>query len=144
MRKIIAILFISTFVQGCSILDPEASPTSAALAGGLGGAVIGGGIGGVVGSIISNGDIVRSALLGAAIGAPLGVVAARETHSNQVTGLQSENLQKMKSNQMLINSQERDIEDLRALLEADRPVSQIDAQPTKNPYTGATLGNPIR
>jgi hypothetical protein len=60
--------FVSFSSVGCS-----SSYTTPVAVGGLGGAAAGAGTGAIIGAVIANGDVAASALMGGAIGLPVGL-----------------------------------------------------------------------
>lgn len=130
-------LCVLVAIAGCSTSNSQTGNTAI---GGVGGAVAGAGLGAGIGAIIANGDIGASALLGTAIGLPVGLavgyyysetVEARElaVYENQV----NDNHQEITDNQ-------RRIEQLREELRDEGRAIQPDEHLRDYYYTGASIG----
>lgn len=80
MKAVFKILMSGVLALGFSACGvgtgTSASYTSTGVYGGMMGAVVGAGSGAIAGALIANGDIGASALLGTAVGIPVGVVTA--------------------------------------------------------------------
>jgi|694.fasta_scaffold03396_19 hypothetical protein len=131
-----------SLVAGSSLLVSGCGVSGESLAyGSLGGAAAGAGTGAIIGTVIANGDVATSALLGGAIGIPVGIAlgAIIDYHSDaRVTERRTAKIQK---NQAEIYDRQRELDRLRDEIR--------DAGPTGNPpkdlqryeYDGNTLGN---
>lgn len=128
-------------IQGCSLTPgPEGYSNSQI---GFGGAVAGASAGAIIGSLIKNGDILKSAGFGAAIGLPAGL--ALNLLMNSFEPSKPERIDQaniIKENQDRLFRQEREIEELRQQVEREIPESRVGNY--GNPYVGPTTGNPFR
>jgi uncharacterized membrane protein len=139
MPKILYCLPILMFVGGCSSL--HAGPVAA---GGAVGTAAGAGTGAIIGSVIANGDIGASALLGAGIGLPAGLIigAIYDYYSEESVAERKRDL--IKENQAQIFARQREIDALRDQIRYEGPQGLPDEQLREYHYNGATLGNYYR
>lgn len=137
MKRILLTILASSSVllAGCG------ASTSSLTWGGVGGAAAGAGTGAIIGSVIANGDIAASALLGGAIGLPVGIAlgAIIDYHSDSRVA-ERKHIQ-IEKNTAEIYARQRKLDELRNEIR--------DAGPSGNPpnirrqyqYEGETLGN---
>jgi len=120
------------------------SSSSAVVGGGVVGGALGAGTGAIIGSAIKNGAVGQSALLGTAIGVPVGVLIAAVVDYNSEENQQKRHLETLKKNQQLIFEQERLLEKWRAEVLKNSPRGLPSEHLADHLYTGPTLGNPYR
>lgn len=138
-RILLSALFCtSVLISGCGM---HAAPLAI---GGAGGAAVGAGTGAIIGSVISGGDVASSALLGGAIGLPVGlaVAAIYDYHSEKT--LREIKINDIRTNQKEILVRQREIEALREEIKADSPNGNPSEDEREYRYMGASLGNPYR
>ena len=138
-RSLLSALFCTAVLSsGCSL------HTTPMAVGGLGGAAVGAGTGAIIGSVIANGDIAASALLGGAIGLPVGLAAAAIYDYNSEQTLQEIKIEDIKRNQREILARQREIDSLREEVRGDSPTGNPLESRREYRYLGASLGNPYR
>ena len=114
---------------------------NAALTGGVVGTALGAGTGAIIGAVISRGDIGKSALLGAAIGAPI-VAGANAMYKSYKQDKQlNENQKIIDSTQEEITRSEKDISDLRRGINNDSHLIEVDDSRQEYLYSGPSLGS---
>ncbi len=101
---------------------------------------LGAGAGALVGSMISNGDVAKSALLGGAIGIPVGVLAGVAYRSHMEKKALEENEKIIKANYKYITARAVEIERLREKLTEDSFRIVPDKNLRADIYTGPTIG----
>ena len=111
--------------------------------GGLFGTAVGVGTGALVGMVISRGDVVASALLGGAIGLPVGLAIGYHLQEREHR-IEKEKVNRYLDNQHIIMQREKEIESLRDEVMRDSPSGEPDDADAIYIYKGATLGNPRR
>lgn len=138
----------SIFLSALLALSACATSETAtnATAGGLMGTAAGAGTGAIVGSVISNGDVGQSALLGGAIGLPVGILAgvAYSNHSQSVAI--EDNQERIINNKLHIMQQDRELDYLRNKIRDDSSSKTVQPDPSEieYEYLGPSLGNPYR
>lgn len=138
-RAILSAFFCTAVLStGCGY---HATPL---LVGSAGGAAVGAGTGAIIGSAISGGDVGASALLGGAIGLPVGLAAAMiYDHYSERTKTEIK-INEIKSNQREILARQREIEAIREELQGDIPQGNPSESDREYRYLGPSLGNPYR
>ena len=137
MKKVaITILALSSvLVSGCGV-------SSQSLAyGGIGGAAAGAGTGAIIGSVIANGDVATSALLGGAIGIPVGIALGAIIDYHSDARVQERQVAKIQRNQAEIYDRQRKLDRLREEIRDDGPTGNPPAEYRRYEYDGNTLGN---
>ena len=138
---VIAVLALGT---GCSEGVNTSDPVHGGAVGGLGGGVLGAGTGALVGAMISNGDIGASALLGTAIGVPLGVAAGvyyvYSQQEDEIDRLENE----IYSNKQTILQKQAQIDELRRQAVEDSHEIAPDKTLSDHIYTAPSIGNYYR
>lgn len=117
-----------------------------AAVGGVGGAAIGAGTGAIIGSTIKNGAVGKSALLGGAIGLPVGILAGVAYTNYAQNGEIADNKARIDANREHILQQERELDYLRNGMRDDSSSKTVnpDQERIEHQYQGPTLGNPFR
>ena len=140
MQKFFATAFLSTAVltSGCGM---HAAPLAA---GAAGGSALGAGTGAIIGAVIANGDIASSALLGGAIGLPVGLAIAAVYDYNSERTIQEAKNDDIRRNQREILARQRYIDELREEIRSDSPAGNPLEERQEYRYMGPSLGNPYR
>lgn len=137
MRRILvsSVLAVSVGVSGCGF---HAEPL---VAGGVGGGAIGAGTGALIGAAIANGDIAASALLGGAIGIPVGlaVAALYDMHSEKT--LKEEKQEIIDANNQEILTRQRELDSMREQLRTEGSGLSVSGASRAYIYDGHTYGN---
>ncbi len=129
----------SSSLVGCSAF--QAAPLAS---GGVAGAAAGAGTGALVGTLIANGDVAASALLGGAIGLPVGLALGAVYHYNSEPSVRERKMEQIEKNEDEIFSRQRELDALREDLRSDTPQSNpLDAERHYH-YNGNTFGNYYR
>jgi hypothetical protein len=143
MQKIILSLIVGASCagsfSGCSSF--HAAPYAY---GAVGGAAAGAGTGALVGAVIANGDIAASALLGGAIGIPVGIALAALYDYNSEPSVQERNAVVIEQNQREIFSRQRELDALREDIRNDTPSYNPSEGDRYYHYSGETFGNYYR
>jgi hypothetical protein len=142
-RKVILTLalagVLSSSLSGCSVF--QAAPVAA---GGVSGAAVGAGTGALVGTLIANGDVAASALLGGAIGIPVGLALGAVYHYNSEPSVRERKSVEINANQDEIYSRQRELDALREDLRNDTPQHNPPDPERHYHYNGPTYGNYYR
>jgi hypothetical protein len=133
-----ALLSIVVLSTGCGF---HAAPLAEGAAGGT---AVGAGTGAIIGAVIANGDIGASALLGGAIGLPVGLAAAALYDYNSERTLKEIKIGDINRNQREIMARQREIDSLREELREEGPTGNPDESQKEYRYMGPSLGNPFR
>ena len=135
-------LTAALFLSACS----SSTTTANATAGGMMGTAAGVGAGAIVGSVISNGDVGQSALLGGAIGLPVGILAGVAYSNYSDSAEIADNTERIIENKQHIIQQDRELEYLRNKIRDDSSTSEVgpDSDDIEYEYLGPSLGNPYR
>jgi hypothetical protein len=112
--------------------------------GGVFGTLVGIGTGALVGTVISRGDVVASAILGGAIGLPIGLAIGYHLQQTEEQAGEKNKVNQYMHNQRGIVEREREIESLREDVMKDSPDGEPDDADAIYIYKGTTLGNPAR
>ena len=130
------------FLTSCGFNSTD--PVHVSAAGGVAGAAAGAGTGAIIGSMISSGDVAASALLGTAIGLPVGALAGYywvATENEREIATLDDTIER--------NAQEIELNELRLMEQRRRAndasfVIYPDSTTREELYTGPTLGDPTR
>jgi H+/gluconate symporter-like permease len=105
---------------------------------------VGAGTGAIIGSVISGGDIGASALLGGAIGLPVGLAAGMIYDYYSEKTIREIKIEDIKNNQREILARQREIDALREEIKSDIPDGNPPTDRQQYRYVGPSLGNPYR
>ena len=135
------LLFVVTVSSGCSDTTIHAKPLAI---GAVSGAAAGAGTGAIVGAIIANGDVAASALLGGAVGIPVGLAlgALYDYHSTENVAQRKQ--KEIDQNQKEIFSRQRELDDLREQIRNDSPSGNPAESDRYYHYNGNSYGNYYR
>jgi len=136
----IALFFGGCLSAGCS----GSSSDNAALTGGVTGAAVGAGTGALIGSAMSNGNVGQSALVGGAIGIPVGIVAGLAIHEIGQADDRNELDSAIEKNTDRIVSNQHEIETIRQEVTAEQASIHVSDERAGYVYDGPTIGNPRR
>jgi hypothetical protein len=135
-----------TSLVSCGFNSTE--PSHVGAAGAVGGAAVGAGTGALIGSAISAGDVGASAILGGAIGLPVGaglgyyyVATRNDRELGRLDGIIEENNVGLVKTEEELNALRREVVD--QSFEAV-PYEVEKSREKVEHYTGPTLGNPYR
>ncbi len=134
--KVLAPTLLSLALIGCS----ENKYANAAVVGGVTGAAVGAGTGAAIGSAISHGDVGASALLGAGVGLPVGILSAVAIQSMMEKSEIEKNNDIIQANYQYIMTRQREIDELRERLTEDSLRLTPDKSLRSDIYTGPTIG----
>ncbi len=129
----------TTSLSGCSTFHAE--PLAI---GTLGGAAAGAGTGALVGTLIANGDVAASALLGGAIGIPVGLALGALYDYHSEPSVQERREIEIRANQEEIFARQRELDALREELRNDSPGQNPPDAERHYHYNGPTYGNYYR
>lgn len=117
-----------------------------AAAGGAMGTAAGAGTGAIIGSVISNGDVGESALLGGAIGLPLGILGGVMYTNYSESSQIEENNERIINNREHILQQERELNYMRNKIREDSSSDAVQPDPDliEHQHLGPSLGNVYR
>jgi hypothetical protein len=130
---------VATGSTGCS-----SSYTTPVAVGGLGGAAAGAGTGAIIGAVIANGDVAASALMGGAIGLPVGLALGAIYHYNSAPKVAERKGDLIRRNQEEIFARQREIDALREDLRNESYQGNPPETQRQYHYNGNTLGNYYR
>lgn len=140
MRAVRAFFLIWVIISmaSCSTLKREAGkdPVTDGLVGGLAGATAGG----LTGAVIANGDVAASALLGAGIGVPAGILMGMAYQWYFVERVYERNKDVLEENEMTLARNRAIIEEYRKELMAEADNFQPDPEKKEYLYSGPSLG----
>lgn len=143
LKRLLHVVMISgiatSSLSGCSTFHAE--PLAI---GTLGGAAAGAGTGALVGTLIANGDVAASALLGGAIGIPVGLALGALYDYNSEPSLQERKAVEIRANQDEIFARQRELDALREQLRNDSPGQNPPDSDRHYHYNGPTFGNYYR
>jgi hypothetical protein len=125
--------------SGCSSFHTEPL-----VMGSVGGAAAGAGTGAIVGALIANGDVAMSALLGGAVGIPIGLAigAIYDYHSEPTQRERNEVI--IQKNQEDIFNRQRQLDDLREEIRNEGPHGNPNESDRHYHYNGPTYGSYYR
>lgn len=122
-------------------VDPVAR---GAAVGGVAGSAVGAGTGALIGAAIAHGDIGASALLGAGIGLPVGMVLGAMYVKMHQDDTIERNEKRIVENRQQILRRHQEIEELRHRLHSDSADVHVDEELREYMYQGPSLGNYYR
>lgn len=129
----------------CSCSTYKSDPVKdAAIGTGVAGTFIGAGAGALIGAAISNGDIGASALLGAGIGLPVGVLAGAWYARSMMDDRLAEYDDTIRRNDEIIESQRKEIDSLRKQTDYDSRHLDIRMNNMERIHNGPSIGNYYR
>lgn len=129
---------VAVALSGC------AASSTPVLGGAALGTAAGAGTGALVGAAISRGDIAASAVLGGAIGLPVGLALGYYWQQQSEDAKERAVIEEYIRNQEAILAQQRELELLQDAAMQDIPANQLDFDRRERLYTGPSLGNPTR
>ena len=137
----LCLLFVVIMASACSDTIIHAKPLAV---GAASGAAAGAGTGAVVGAIIANGDIAASALLGGAVGIPVGLAlgALYDYHSQENVAQRKQ--KEIDRNQDEIFTRQRELDNLREQIRIDGASGNPTESDRYYHYNGNTYGNYYR
>lgn len=139
--KQLAILVALGLLTGCSISEKTAD--NVLLGGGAGG-VLGAGTGAAIGATIAHGDMASSALLGGAVGIPVGIVAAIVIQDMAENAEINGNAELIADNRDEIRHTQEQLDEYREKLDIETEEIIPDSSLREYRYTGPSLGNHYR
>lgn len=143
LKRCVFSLFIGTALvvssTGCS-----SSYTAPVGVGGVGGAAAGAGTGAIIGAVIANGDVAASALMGGAIGLPVGLALGALYHYNSEQKVSERKSDLIRLNQEEIFARQRELDALREDLRNDTYQGNPPESQRQYHYNGNTFGNYYR
>jgi len=138
-RAFLALIFSASLcVGGCGF---HAKPLAI---GAVGGGLAGAGTGAIVGAVIANGDVAASALLGGAIGLPVGLAIAAIYDYNSDLSVRERNQALIMENQEELYARQREIDALREKVRDDGPRGNPAEELRDYQYNGHSYGNYYR
>jgi hypothetical protein len=141
-RAILSLCLSATLVLGS--VGCSSTYTAPVATGGLAGAAAGAGTGAIIGAVISNGDIGASALLGTAIGLPVGLALGALYHYNSEYKVAERKGDIIRANQEEIFNRQRELDALREDLRNEGFQGNPPETDRHYYYNGNTLGNYYR
>ena len=138
-KSALSFLFLISILSACAPAGTNVYQDSAV--GGLGGAAVGATTGAAIGAMIKNGAVGKSALLGTAIGAPVGVLAGAAYSSYSENAEISNNNKLIQERQADIVANEKDLESLREDIREDSSNVRPAFERREHIYSGPSLGN---
>jgi hypothetical protein len=126
-------------ISGCS-----SSYTAPVAVGGVSGAAAGAGTGAIVGAVIANGDVAASALMGGAIGLPVGLALGALYHYNSDVKVAERKGEIIRRNQEEIFARQREIDALRDDVKNEGYQGNPPETQRHYHFNGNTLGNYYR
>ena len=133
-------LVTGLYCSGCGYT----STPNAGIVGGFSGGAIGAGTGAIIASSISNGDVGKSALVGGAIGIPVGIMLGIAYNNYQYHQIVDGNQDQIDRNKARISESQQDIEALRATFQTEASEIQVDPTRAEWIYDGPSVGQPRR
>lgn len=137
----ILVLCIALLSSGCSSSAFHAKPLAV---GTVGGAAAGAGTGAIVGALIANGDIAASAMLGGAVGIPVGLAIGMVYDYYSDRSISERNAVVIQKNQVEIYKRQRELDNLREQIRNDGPTGNPRESDRYYHYNGNTYGNYYR
>lgn len=126
-------------ISGCS-----SSYTTPVAVGGASGAAAGAGTGAIIGAVIANGDVAASALMGGAIGLPVGLALGALYHYNSDMKVAERKGEVIRKNQEEIFARQRELDALREELKNEGYQGNPPESQRHYHYNGNTFGNYYR
>jgi len=138
-KKFLSFVFASAVaISGCGISGESLGY------GALGGTAAGAGTGAIIGAVIANGDIATSALLGGAIGLPVGIALGAYLDYNSDARVSERKVAQIQKNAAELYARQRKLEDLRDRIRDDGPTGNPPESDRRYYYNGPTHGNYYR
>lgn len=106
----------------------------------VGGAAAGAGTGAIIGAVIANGDVAASALLGGAIGIPVGLALGAVYDYNSEQSVGERKAEEIKQNQSEIFARQKQIESLREEVRNEGPQGNPTDELREYHYAGPSMG----
>ena len=128
-----------SFAIGCASFFEDPYVQGGAV-GGVAGAATGAATGAITASLISSGDVGASALLGTAIGAPVGVLLGVTYVYYAYQGELDGNNEEIMKNHQYITRRQKEIDELREDVAIDYQTIRPDKRRRDGVYTGPTIG----
>ena len=135
---------LSSIIGAAVLLGGCGFHTEPLVAGGVGGAAAGAGTGALVGALISNGDVAASALLGGAIGLPVGIAVGALYDYNSEESVRERKMAEIQANHREIFARQREIDALREQIRNDGPTGNPSQELRGQQYDGPTIGDVYR
>ena len=135
MRSVLSII-LAVGICGCALSPKDQAATNGALVGTAAGA----GTGAIIGASISDGDIAMSALLGGAIGLPVGALTAYYFYNQSERDELNENQLKIERNEDEILAEEGNLAAMRERVERESRGIELDPSRFDYIYNGPTIG----
>ncbi len=137
MKKLIFVVLSALFCfSGCETVRMDT------FEGALVGTAVGAGTGALVGATIKNGDVGKSALLGAGIGLPVGIATSLVTHALYQQTVVKDADEQIEENQRHIFETQRELERIRERQKTEIMAKSPDPSTEQILYLGSSLGNP--
>lgn len=139
--------FFSLFLGSAVVISAigcSSSYTTPVAVGGVGGAAAGAGTGAIIGAVIANGDVAASALMGGAIGLPVGLALGALYHYNSDEKVAERKGEIIRLNQEEIFARQRELDALREELKNESYQGNPPESQRFYHYNGHTLGNYYR
>lgn len=130
---------VLTVSSGCSGFHAEPLAVGA-----VGGAAAGAGTGAIIGAAIANGDVAASALLGGAIGIPVGLAVAAIYDYNSERSVGERKAEEIEKNQAEIFSRQREIDKVREQMRNEGPEGNPSETGREYHYNSPSLGSYYR
>ena len=140
MDALIRFSFALLLIAGTACSTANDPYVESAAIGGVSGTLVGAGTGAAIGAMISNGDIAASALLGAGIGLPVGILAGIAYQNYTEESQLEENNRIIAQNFEYIKAREEKLLSMREEVLSDFQTIEADTGYRDYYYTGATLG----
>lgn len=144
MYKLILSLVVCCVAIGSSGCSSSAFHSKPLAIGTIGGAAAGAGTGAIVGALISNGDIAASAMLGGAVGIPVGLAIGMVYDYYSERSVSERNAVEIQKNQVEIYKRQRELDNLREQIRNDGPTGNPSESDRYYHYNGNTYGNYYR
>ena len=138
--KALALLIIAALASGCVSTPEPYNPGIWGTGGAVAGATIGAGTGAIIGAHIPNGVISASALTGAVIGLPVGILLALEYAEYQRGAELRAVKAQVEENGELIEQRNHDLVRLREKLMNESSLLETNEENSEHLYPGTTLG----
>ena len=136
--KALALLLLAALTSGCYSNEPYNS-VAWGVNGGVAGGVLGAGTGAIIGASITDGVVGASAITGAAIGVPAGIILAVGYAEYQKGAELREARGMVEDNEALIEQRNQQIEQLRQELNEETFSATTGDGQTERLYPGPTL-----
>lgn len=138
LKAIFSILLVFPLCS-CGFLS-NSGPSSDVVTGAAVGTVAGAGIGTAIGAAITDGDIGRSALLGAGVGLAVGVVGVYAYDKMKPHWDIASNDEAIENNRLELVAEQAEVDKLRQEIYEESQSIVVDSSKREKIYNGATLG----